>query len=162
MRRASGRVALALVALATLAAGRSFAQAPARPTVLVVAHRSVGVDALTRQSLRELILWQRRFWESGSRVELIVVGTAGPARRAFLEDLGGMSEPQFKQHWIGQIFSQRATSAPRAAPDRRLALALVAALPGAITLVEEGPLPPGVKVLRVDGLAPTDARSPLR
>jgi hypothetical protein len=149
-----------VVALAAVSGGAASAAEP-RPVVVVV-HDSVKVRDLSLTQLRELVLGQRRFWDGGARVELIVEAAAGPGRRGFVETLARMTDLQFQQYWVGQIFSQRATRAPRAAPDRRLALALVSAIPGALTVVEDGPIPPRTRVLTVDGLASGDARYPLR
>jgi hypothetical protein len=140
-----------------LAAGPS----PGKPAIVVV-HETVTVEDLSLADLRELALGRRRFWPGGARIELIVEAQPGVGRRAFVETLGRMSDLQFQQYWIGQVFSQRATRAPRAAPDRRLALALVSAIPGALAVVEGGALPPRTRALTIDGLPPSDPRYPLR
>lgn len=119
--------------------------------IMVVVHDSVQLEEMSLPMLREIILGQRRFWPTGERVELVVEATPGPARDTFVERLSGMTEAQFQHYWTSLIFSYRATRPPRAAPDRRLALALVNAIPGALTLVEAGNLPENVRVLRVDG-----------
>jgi hypothetical protein len=129
--------------------------------ILVVVHGSVQLEEVSLPMLREIILGQRRFWPSGERVELVVEATPGPARSTFVEWLSGMTEAQFQHYWTSLIFSHRATRPPRAAPDRRLALALVNAIPGALTLVEEGSLPENVRVLRVDGLTAESDGYPL-
>lgn len=122
-----------------------------QPPILVVVNRQVEVDNLSFAQLREIALGRQRFWRAGERVELMIAGHPGPERRAFVEQVAGMSEIQFQQHWIGQVFRARATSAPRAVPDRASTVALVGAIPGAIAFVTAGPLPPQVKVISIDG-----------
>ena len=156
-------VSLHVALVVALCCGRESAARAAEPKpAIVVVHAGVPVRNLSLTELRELVLGQRRFWAGGARVELIVEAGAGPGRRGFVETLSHMTDLQFQQYWVGQIFSQRATRAPRAAPDRRLALALVSAIPGALTVVEDGPLPPRTHAVTVDGLAPGDPRYPLR
>jgi hypothetical protein len=154
---------LVVAALATAALSRPVdAHGEDRPDIAVVVPANLDVEGLTRADLREMLLGNRRFWRGGSRVELVVTASASPARAMFVEHLCGMSETQFRQYWIGQVFRGRATSAPRAVPDRVTALALVTALPGALALVEAGETPPTVKVLPIDGRLPGDPGYALR
>jgi hypothetical protein len=155
---------LLVLAAALMSLGVSVPDAAAAEPkrVVVVVHEAVPVRDLGLVELRELVLGQRRFWGGGARVELIVEANGGLGRRGFVETVSKMTDLQFQQYWVGQIFSQRATRAPRAAPDRRLALALVSAIPGALTIVEDGPLPPRTRIVTVDGFAPGDARYPLK
>lgn len=132
------------------------------PAIIVVVNDSVPMRNMDFSDLRQLALGTRRFWYSGQRVELIVEAGATPGRRAFVNTLSGMSELQFQQYWLGQVFNQRATRSPRAAPDRRLALAMVSVIPGALTLVVDGPLPPRTRILTIGGMTPDDPRYPLR
>lgn len=159
------RIGTALLLLALTATGgleRSYALDTEESPVIVVVHESVPTRDLDMDDLRQLVLGSRRFWPGGERVELILESGATPGRRAFVRRLSGMSELQFQQYWIGQVFNQRATRAPRAAPDRRLALAMVSAIPGAMTLVVDGPLPPRTRLVTIKGLAPDHPDYPLR
>lgn len=131
------------------------------PAIIVVVHESVAARDLSMNELRELVLGTRRFWPNGMRVELIVEATPSPGRRAFVQTISEMSDLRFRQYWVGQVFNQRATRSPRAAPNRRLALAMVAAIPGSLTVVEEGPMPPGTRVLTIEGLSPDHPDYPL-
>lgn len=130
--------------------------------VMVVVNESVPTKNLGMDELRQIALGARRFWPGGIRVELIVEAGETPGRRAFVSRVSGMSELQFQQYWIGRVFNQRATRAPRAAPDRRLALAMVSAIPGSLTLVSDGVLPPNTRVLTINGLRPDHPAYPLR
>lgn len=145
-----------------LSFGVTTARAEASGPVVVVAHPSVPTTDVGFEELRDLFVGAKRYWSGGGRVELIVSGERGPARRTCIERVAHMSEMQFQQHWIAMVFNQRATRAPRVAPSRRLVLALVAAIPGAVALVEAGDVPANVRVLTVSGAAPSDPRYPLR
>lgn len=138
------------------------APADAAGPVAVVVHRDVPIESVTQRELADLVLGRQRFWSTGQRVELVIAASPSPERRMFVERLSGMSEIQFRQYWIGLLFRTRATSAPRAAPDRATALALVAGIPGALALVAPGPLPANVKLVAVDGFKPEAAQYPLR
>jgi hypothetical protein len=71
----------------------------------------------------------------------------GDARRAWIEDTIAMSEVQYTQYWIGMVFRGRATTAPHSVPDKATATALVAALPGAISIIQSPPSTDQVQVL---------------
>jgi hypothetical protein len=137
------------------------APAPAAPVMVAVVNAGVPVDGVSLAALRGLLLGNQRFWGGTLRVEVIVEAGPTPARRMYVEQLLGMSEIQFQQYWIGQVFRGRATHAPRAVPGRDTALALLAALPGALAIVEDGPLPPGVRALPIDGRLPGAPGYPL-
>lgn len=143
---------LALSAL-TMAAPGEGAYTADQPDIIVVVNESVPLEDVSLPMLREIMLGQRRFWPSGERVELVVEAKPGLARSAFVERISGMTEAQFQHYWTSLVFSHRATRPPRAAPDRRLALALVNAIPGSLTVVAKGSLPEHVRVLQVDGLS---------
>ena len=133
----------------------------ARAPIAVVVHDGVPVQGLTLSALRSVILGNQRFWSGAMRIEVLIDAGPTPARRTFVQQLSGMSEVQFQQYWIGQVFRGRATHAPRAVPDRATALALLVAIPGSIALIEVGDLPPGVRALPIDGLTPGATGYPL-
>jgi hypothetical protein len=153
---------IALIATAAPISGWTGAASTAAPDIAVIVAADLEIQGLTRGELREIILGNRRFWRSGLRVELVIAAAASPERAMFVEELSSMSELQFQQYWIGQVFRGRATSAPRAAPDRATALALVQALPGAVALMPAEGLPATVRVLPIDGHLPGDPEYPLR
>lgn len=130
--------------------------------ILVVVHPEVPRTSVTSRELKELLLGRQRYWPDGQSVQLVMVAAPSRERRMFVETLSGMSEIQFRQYWVTQVFNTRVKSAPRAVPDRDTAVAVAAVLPGTLTLVSGGPLPPGVKLLRVDDLSPSEPGYPLR
>jgi len=161
-RAALLRATLVLALLLTVLLAPSSGAAAAPAPVLVVVNPAVPVSNVALGQLRAYVTGRERFWVPGLRVELIVRATPSPERASFVELLSAMSEIQFQQYWIGEVFRGRATSAPRAVPDRTTALALVAALPGALALVADGEVPAPLRVMTVDGHAPADPSYPLR
>ncbi len=148
--------------LGGMLAGRARAGTEAAPAVVVIVHPGVPAKGLAYAELRDIVLGKKRYWSGDSRVDLVVAGAPSLERRWWVEEISGMSEVQFRQYWIGEVFRGRATSAPRAVPDRRTAVALVGVIPGAIAIVEEGELPASVRALTVDGQTPSSPTYPLR
>ena len=116
--------------------------------VWVIAHPDVPVSTLTERELRTILLGNKRFWSGGAAIHLVIDGRAGsPARSAWIDDLTAMTEVQYSQYWIGMVFRGRATTAPHVVPDTATATALVAALPGAISIVDRKPTSDEVRLL---------------
>lgn len=116
--------------------------------VWVIAHPDVPTSTLTERELRTILLGNKRFWSGGVAIHLVIDGRAeSPARTAWIEELTSMTEVQYSQYWIGMVFRGRATTAPHVVPDATTATALVAALPGAISIVDRKPTSDGVRIL---------------
>lgn len=140
---------LSMVSLAF--SGKSTAMA-AEPSVLlfesqsiyVIVHPDVPLETLDDDELRSILLGKKRYWSGGEAIRLIINSNPDNiARRFWLEDVIEMSEIQYTQYWVGMVFRGRALNAPHVVPDSQTAMALVAALPGSISLIE---IPPEYKV----------------
>lgn len=120
---------------------------------VVIVHASTQVESLSASALRALFLGQSRYWRGGQQVELVLCGQRQcPSREVIVSDVLNMSEAGFQQYWLARLFSQRAVRPPRTGRDRETVVAMVAGIPGAISLVEDGALPEGVRVVGVPGL----------
>lgn len=149
----------ALAVLGALLAAPGAAQAD---DLAVVVHPDVPVDNLSFIELRKLFLGDRQFWPSGQPVTLLLRAPPARERAVLLHTIYKMNEAQYKQYWIAKVFRTEAVSSPKAVPSSAVALQLVSAIPGAVTLVWNTNVPPDAKVLRINGLAPGDERYPLR
>jgi hypothetical protein len=161
LARAGRALLAALVLVCSMAPVLAWAAPPAG-TVAVVVHPDAGVGQLTRDELQAFLLGTRRFWPNGARVELIIRGSPSMERTWHIERLCDMTEPRFRQYWIGMVFRGRATAPPRPLPSSQAVVASVAAIPGAIALVDASAVTAGVRVLAIDGLPPEHPKYPLR
>lgn len=145
---------LSAVGLMTSSTVAAQSEGASEPAVTVIAHPEVSVDKIEFDDLRALLLGNQRFWPGGLRVHLVIDGTRGSeARRVWIEDITAMTDVQYTQYWIGMVFRGRATTAPHVVPDQATAVALVAALPGAISIIEGKPATDLVQILgEVDGV----------
>ena len=105
---------------------------------------------------------ERQFWTSNIRVTLVVRAPVARERDIVLKTIYQMSEAQFRQYWIAKVFRAEAAAGPRIVYSNEASAELVAALPGAVALVDASQVPKGLKVLRVDGHLPGDKGYPLR
>jgi len=128
--------------------------------VAVVVNPNNPVANLTTVELRKTFAGEKRSWERGLRVKLIV-RLPGCSERLALLKLLGMSESEYKQYWAAQIFRGEADSEPFAAPSVGMQKEAMQVFPGAISLVNTQDVKPGMKILKVDGRLPGAVGYPL-
>jgi ABC-type phosphate transport system substrate-binding protein len=127
----------------------------------VIVHPSTPIENLSFAEMRRIFLGERQYWTPDMPVVLIVRAPVARERQVVLNRIYRMTESQFKQYWIARIFRAEATSTPKVVYSNQIINELVAAIPGAISLVREDDIQPGVKVVRIDGTVPGEAAYPL-
>jgi ABC-type phosphate transport system substrate-binding protein len=155
--RASAIVLGALAWAAIVAPAPSAAQGMA-----VIVHPSTPIDNLSFDEMRRVFLGERQYWNADMPVVLIVRAPVALERQVVLEKIYRMTESQFKQYWIARIFRAETVSTPKVVYSNQTINELVAAIPGAISLVREDAIMPGVKVVRIDGALPGEGNYRLR
>ena len=128
----------------------------------VIVHPSTPVDNLTFAEMRRVFLGERQYWNANMPVLLIVRAPVALERQVVLNKIYRMTESQFTQYWIARIFRAETVSTPKVVYSNTTINELVAAIPGAISLVRVDDMTPGVKVVRIDGALPGDPTYPLR
>ncbi len=124
------------------------------PDIAVVVHPEVPFDNLTRADLRRILLGEQDSWPSGVPVKLLLRAPISRERDAAVRDVCGMSEAQFRQHWIAIVFRTNTATAPKIVYSDELALDLVSQTPGALAFLETPITGKNVKVLKIDGKMP--------
>ena len=89
------------------------------------------------------------------------VRASGTQGRTALLKLLDMSEGEYKQYWISQVFCGEAQAQPLALPSNGMQQEAVAAFPGGIALMDAQDVKPGMKVTRVNGRLPGETGYPL-
>ena len=155
--RAAGMVLVPALLLGALATPRRAAAEP----MAVIVNENTPVKELTFAEMRRVFLGERQYWNAETPVVLIVRAPVAPERTVVLDRIYRMSESQFKQYWIARIFRAEATSTPKVVYSNQTINELVAAIPGAISLVRADAVQPGVRTVKIDGLLPGEANYPL-
>ncbi len=130
------------------------------PDMAVVVSDRNRVTTITPAELRRVFAGERRSWAVGLPIKLIV-RSAGTSERTALLKLLGMSESEYKQYWISQIFRGEADTEPLDLPSLGMQIEALSVFPGAITLVTAQHIKPGMKVIKVNGHMPGEAGYPL-
>ena len=126
----------------------------------VVVNVNNPVTNLTVADLRNVFAGEKRSWPGGAPVKPFMRGPGTEERTAVLKLLG-MSESEYKQHWISVIFRGDAQAEPPTLPSNGMQKEAVAAFPGGIALMNSQDVKPGMKVVRVNGHLPGEAGYPL-
>jgi ABC-type phosphate transport system substrate-binding protein len=144
-----------------LAALAGFPPVAAQPGAMaVVVNEKNPVNNLSMAELRTLFAGEKHFWSGRLPVKLFV-RARGAYERVVLLKLLGMSESEYKQYWIAQVFRGEAETEPVALFSNGMQKEAVTAYPGALALVSSQDIKPGMKVVRVNGHAPGEAGYPL-
>lgn len=142
-----------------LFAGGVFAQ---NSDVAIIVNKDVPVDSLSFADVRKLFRGERQFWNSGLRVTLLVRAPVAHERDVVLRKIYEMSEAQYRQYWISKVFRAEVVAGPKIVYTSDMTTELVSAIPGAVSFIEADKIPPGFKLLKVDGLRPGDKGYALR
>ena len=153
--------ALVVVTLAIASASLAGEVTSSSP-IAIVAHKSLPVDDLSLDDLRSIFLADQQFWPDRTRITLLVRAAQSEERTFILERIYEMSEEQFRQYWIAKMFRAEVPRGPKIVLSSGMALDLVVAIPGSISFTRADTVTDDVKVIRIDGLLPSDDGYPLR
>jgi len=129
--------------------------------VAVIVRPDVPADDLSFNEVRNLVLGDRQFWDSNTRLTLLIQAPAAREREVLLKIIYQMTEAQFRQYWISKVFRAEAAAGPKIVYSNQMAIQLVGAIPGSIAFIDASEVPKGLKVLKVDGKLPGEKGYPL-
>jgi hypothetical protein len=90
-------------------------------------------------------------WPNGQRITLVVLRAEAEAQRTFLKRVVQMTDIDYSQHWLGEVFRGRASGPPHVAASAAEAVRFVAGHPNAIGFVSMEAVDASVSLLNVDG-----------
>lgn len=160
-KAAIGMTAL-MVALATVSEAGPKATPERHATLVVVVHARNPLDEMTLKDLKRLFQGERRFWADNRAVKLVMPPPGSAEREVALRRIYEMSEGEYKKYWIQRVFQDEATAGPRSPASVQAELAVLAATPGAVAIVNADSLVGPGKVVKIDGKNWNDAGYPLK
>jgi len=156
------RGALVVAAIAALTGAPASAQSAGPVAVAIVVHPATDVSNLSFEALRSIFRGDRQFWDDGRRVTLLMRAPAAAERELVLERIYRMDEDEFREYWIAKMFRAEVAAGPKLVYSADMARDLVTVIPGAITFVPVSDVSSESKVVRIDGLLPSDSGYALR
>jgi len=136
--------------------------AEAQSPLAIVVHKSLPIDNLTLDELRSIFMADQQFWPNRTRITLLVRAPGADERSFVLDRIYQMSEAQFRQYWIAKMFRAEVPRGPKIVFSSGMALDLVVAIPGSISFSRADTVTDNVKIVRVDGMLPSDDGYPLK
>jgi phosphate transport system substrate-binding protein len=130
--------------------------------VAIVVHKDTDIENLSLPELRSIFLANQQFWPDRTRIILLVRAPKSEERDFVLNTIYEMDEAQFRQYWIAKMFRAEVPRGPKVVFSTGMMLELVIAIPGSISFVGIDEVTDNVKVVKVDGMLPTDAGYPLK
>ena len=151
-------VAVWLIAGVTDARG----QVPGADALAIVVHHANPVDALTMGELRRIFMLATQTWPNGRKITVVLREKDQPERAEAIRIICGLSEPDFERHLLFQAFRGGVTRAPRSIQSPSGMLRFIFNTPGAIGYVRADEVDDTIKVLRIDGRLPGEAKYPVQ
>lgn len=129
---------------------------PASEPLAIVVNLSNPVEGLSSSELRTIFLGNRIQWPNGRRITLVMREPGDPERQAILRDVCGLSEQQFRTHFLRGLYNGEILISPKTLSSVNGVRRFVVNVPGAIGYLRLSDMDPSVKKLRIDGLRPED------
>lgn len=149
-----------LLLLLLIGMGSRHAIAQSGTVAVVVGDRNPTTNLRTSE-LRKIFAGEKRTWSNGIAIKIFVRGPGTRERDALL-DLLKMTEREYRQYWVAQVFRGEAQSEPIMLPSNGMQREAVLAYPGAVELVNMEDVKSGMKVVKVDGRVPGEIGYALR
>lgn len=115
--------------------------------ILIIAHDSVPLDAINKETVERIYLGKKRMYSNDEEI-LPVVMKSGDVHEKFLKDYVGKTSSQFETYWKKQIFSGKG-SAPKSFKTEKDLVKYVARTRGAIGYISSDTKHDSVKVLNI-------------
>lgn len=153
------------VVLTVAVPGRSQDVSPVRDTaggaLAIVVNEANPVEALTLRELRRIFMFDIQTWPHGRKITVVLREKGQPERGEAIRLVCDLSEPEYDHHILFQTFRGSIGWGPRSIMSVAAMLRFIFNVPGAIGYVPADQAE-STKVLRIDGLLPTDPGYPLR
>jgi hypothetical protein len=127
----------------------------------IIVNQVNPTDDLSLKELRAVFLGERSHWPNGRRITLVMM-EPGPERDAVLHEVCRMSESDFRRHFLQGLLTGEFLVSPKNLSTAVGVRKFVFNVPGAIGYVRAEDVDESVKVIKINGLLPSDADYVLR
>lgn len=125
-------------------------QPAATEPLAIVVNRSNPVDELSTSELRNIFLGSRGLWPNGRRITLVMRDLDDPERTVILRDVCGMTEQQFRTHFVRGLYNGEILVSPKILSSVPGVRRFIFNVPGAIGYLRLSEVDSSVKMLRID------------
>jgi len=148
---------VALAAMLALAGGLPVAaQRGGQEAIAIVVNRANPIDDLSIDELRKAFLGGRQRWPNGRKITVVMRPPGDMDRDLVLRLVCRMSEAEFQKYTLQAAFTGESPAGPRVLDTPLGVRRFVFNVPGAIGYVRLSEVDDTVKVIHIDGRAPSD------
>lgn len=127
----------------------------------IIVNQLNPTDDLSLKELHSVFLGERSHWPNGRRITLVMM-EPGPERDAVLREVCRMSESDFRRHFLQGLLTGEVLVSPKNLATAVGVRKFVFNVPGAIGYVRPEDVDDSVKVIKINGLLPSDEDYVLR
>lgn len=151
---------IALTLAMTLLTGSVTAD-DAGDVLAIVTNKSTPLDSVTMPELLKIFREEKN---RAGDVRLVVAmrEPGSPERAAALKYIYNLSDSEYSKYFLQATFTGAVQAAPKKVTGAAGMKAFVAGTPGAVGYIKASEVDDSVKVIKVDGKAPTDAGYPIK
>jgi ABC-type phosphate transport system substrate-binding protein len=122
--------------------------------VAVIVNPGNPIDSITSADLKKVFTGDKTSWGGGLTVAPFVRTAPAHERDMLLKVVLKMTDAQYQDFWVKKVYSGSAAHEPLGLMSNGMQLEAVRSQKGAIALVNLADVKDGVKVIKVDGIAP--------
>lgn len=120
----------------------------------VIVHPDNPLDNLSRSDLKKIFLYEREYWEDGSRVLLLMRESGSAEKKKFMEKVYEISEEELKRLWLSKLYKGEIPSLPRVIRSNKSMRIFVANVPNSIGFIDSAFVDDTVRILKIEGKLP--------
>lgn len=117
--------------------------------LLLVAHPSVQIERLNRDTARAIFAMRQRTWPSGQAIHVVVMPNRHSTHERFTKELLGVYPHQLQLSWDRLVFSGTGQAPDQVATSQEMR-ERIATTPGAVGYIERGYVDERVQVLPME------------
>jgi ABC-type phosphate transport system substrate-binding protein len=122
--------------------------------VAVIVNRENPIDDLTYDQLVKIFKQDKRHWNDGRPIYLIMQEAGSPEKELVLKKVFKMDQEALKKFWLTRIFRGEIPSFPKTLSSNAAVRRFVGQVAVAIGFIDASTADETVKVLRIDGKMP--------
>jgi phosphate transport system substrate-binding protein len=138
------------------------AATPDGESLAIIVNNSNPINNVSLTELRKIFTAEETRWVGGHRVTVVMREPGQAERSTALRLIYRMSERDFNRYFLRGTFTGETQSVPKTLATAAGVDRFVFNVPGAIGYVRASEVGDSVKVVRVDGRAPSDGGYPLK
>jgi len=130
--------------------------------IAVVVNPANPATDISLPALRDFFQCERLYWRTGQRAMAFTRQPGSPEYRIMLQTVYRLSQPEYEKLWVMKQMRGESSCRVTELPSKGIVQEGVRSYVGAIALIRDAEVTPGMKVLTVNGKRIQDADYPLQ